>query len=350
MKGILRKKVIFILTALAMVSTLWANGEGETAEGESGYPKVVTIGTQQVTEDIMIAIHEGLFEKYFGELGVEVQYADFSSGAEVNVALASDSIDFALSGSCPVATAASIGLDIQLIWAHAIIGDSEALIVKSDAGITTPADLAGKSVAVPVASTSHLTLLKALDMAGVTDQVTVLDMSPQDIVAAWARGDIQAAYIWNPALAQLKPDGTVLVTTADLIDAGIVAADMEVVRTKFAEKYPELVDRYVAAMIEAGNIRRESLDNASEIIADQLGLDVAVAAGMIESNIWLTPEDALSSTYFGTSEAPGNFGTVLFDTASFLKEQGAIDSVPDLDYFNNVVQSKYIENAMELVK
>jgi taurine transport system substrate-binding protein len=333
---------LFLLFALTFIGC-------SKEASSSAYPEVVTFGTQKLAEDFMIAIHEGIIEDYFAEKGVKCEFVDFSSGAAANVALASESIDFALVGTSPLTTAASIGLDLQLIWTHVIVGDGEALCVKNDSGIKSVEDLAGRRIAVPVGSTSHLVCLRALEAAGIEDQVTILDMNPQDIVAAWTRGNIEAAYVWNPALGELKKDGTILKTAADLIETGLPTVDVQVVRTEFAEKYPELVDLYIAAMIDAGNIRRNSLDDAAEILADQLGIDVDVARRQIEGNIWLTPEEALAPSLFGTSEAPGNLVQVCKDTADFLLEQGQIDNAPDLEYFKKVVQPKYIENAIEIV-
>ena len=81
--------------------------------------------------------------------------------------------------------------------------------------------LVGKKVATPFVSTSHYSLLAALKLAGVDpSKVKLVDLQPPDILAAWTRGDIDAAYVWSPTLDQLKKDGTVLTTSTEVSKAG----------------------------------------------------------------------------------------------------------------------------------
>ena len=85
-------------------------------------------------------------------------------------------------------------------------------MVRNGSGIEKLADLAGKKVAVPFVSTTHYSLLAALEAWGVDPKaVEILNLRPPEIAAAWERGDIDAAYVWDPALGQIKTSGKVLV-------------------------------------------------------------------------------------------------------------------------------------------
>ena len=76
--------------------------------------------------------------------------------------------------------------------------------------------LIGKKIATPFASTAHYSLLNALKLNGISEKdVELLDMQPADIYAAWQRGDIDAAYVWEPTLANLLSDGKILLSSAD---------------------------------------------------------------------------------------------------------------------------------------
>jgi taurine transport system substrate-binding protein len=350
----LKKLVSIGIMSILLISLVGCGDSSSSAKGKDEskpkYPEVVNIGTQKLVEDEMLAVHEGFIEKYFEEKGVKVNFVNFDAGSDVNIALASGSIDFGNVGSVPLATAASLGLDLKLIWLHALIAESEALCVRDGSGIKEVKDLAGGTLATPVASTSHLTALRVLEEADIKDQVTILDMKPADIVAAWSRGDIDAAYVWQPALGKLMETGTVLKSTADLLALGTVTADTGVVRTEFAEAYPDLVASYVAAMIEAGDVYRGSVDEAAEILADQLDITKEMTLAQINGNKWLTPEEQLSETLFGTSEKIGRLPVILKDTADFLLEQKSISASPDLEYFETVVDPSYIEEAMKILE
>ncbi|WP_321330391.1 aliphatic sulfonate ABC transporter substrate-binding protein [uncultured Ilyobacter sp.] len=355
MKKLFVKKLFRFCVLVTLISSFIgcgkSGGDSASGNGEVTYPKTVKIGTQKLVEDEMLAIHEGLIQKYFEEKGIECNFINFDSGADVNAALVSGSIDFGNFGTTPATVATALGIETELIWLHAVIGAGESLVVKNGSGIKSVKDLKGKRVATPVASTSHFALLSALKDAGIEKDVTILDMKPSDIVAAWSRGDIEAAYVWNPALGNCEEsDGTILIGSDDLMEIGCVTADTEVVRKEFAKAYPELVSYYVAAMIEAGDIYRESPEKAAEILSKQLDISLDEATKQMNGNVWLSAEDALSADYFGTSEKKGNLVKVFKDTADFLVSQNSIDEAPGLETFEEFVNPAYIEEAVKILK
>jgi taurine transport system substrate-binding protein len=65
--------------------------------------------------------------------------------------------------------------------------------------------------------------------------VTVLDLKPDAEVAAWIRGDIDAAYVWNPARTKMREAGGMALPTWKELDAkGYVIADLIVARRRSA--------------------------------------------------------------------------------------------------------------------
>ncbi len=86
-----------------------------------------------------------------------------------------------------------------------VAGDNEALVARNGSGVNTIADLKGKRIGTPFASTAHYSLLAALSQNGLSaNDVQLVDLQPQAILAAWDRGDIDAAYTWLPTLDQLR--------------------------------------------------------------------------------------------------------------------------------------------------
>ena len=74
---------------------------------------------------------------------------------------------------------------------------------------------------MPFVSTSHYQLIAALAEAGLTQMdVTILNMRPPEIAAAWERGDIDATFIWDPVLARVKKSGTVVASAGDIARRG----------------------------------------------------------------------------------------------------------------------------------
>ena len=147
----------------------------------------------------------------------------FDSGAKVINAMASGDVDIALAGSSPIAAGVSHGIDMQLFWIVEDIAAAEALVVRDGSGIdlTIPSTLKGKKLGVPFVSTTHFHTLFALERWGIDpSEVELLNMQPNQIAAAWERGDIDAAFVWDPALGRIKKSGKVMITSGELSRQG----------------------------------------------------------------------------------------------------------------------------------
>ena len=140
----------------------------------------------------------------------DISWSQFASGGDVVQAFGANSADLGLVGSSPAAKAVSapLNLPVQVIWIYDVIGEAESLVAR-DPSIKGPADLRDKTVAVPFGSTAHYSLLSALAGAGLrggTD-VTLINLAPDAIPAAWQSEQIDAAWVWNPVLGELEKAG-----------------------------------------------------------------------------------------------------------------------------------------------
>jgi len=342
----MKKLLIFVLIAFIAVTLTACGGNEESAEPDS-LPEEIRFGILRVPNDETIAMVEGMFDEYFGEKGIESKFTVFDSGAEANQALASGSIDFATMGNVNAVTASSRDLGVEMVWIHEVLGEIEALAVKEGSGINKVEDLAGERVAVPFASTCHYVLLNLLKNAGIEDEVQLLDMQTTEIVAAWERGDVKAAYLWQPTLGKVLETGKVLVSSKEMAEKGYITANVEVVRKEFSEKYPELVTSFITMMSEAADIYREDLEKAAEIVSQKLEITADEALKQMRGSTWHTREELLSQDFFGTSEEPGNFAKVMKETSDFLKEQDSIDYSPSQEEYNDFVNPYYIEKSLE---
>jgi taurine transport system substrate-binding protein len=342
MKKIWSKRLLSILVIGLLIMSGCTKEVNEDPDGNQ-IPEEINFGILRVPNDETIALAEGLFEKYFGSLGIKVNTIIFDSGTAANKAMASGSIDFATMGNVNAVVSLVSDLGAEMIWIHEALGDIEALAVKDGSGINEISDLVGKKIATPFASTAHYILLNVLKEAGIEDQVEILDMKTAEIVAAWERGDIDAAYTWQPSLGNLLENGKALITSADMAEKGFVTANVDIVRKEFSSKYPNLVVSFIAMMEEAGDIYRNDPVRASEIVAGELEIGQEDALEQMKGSIWLTPEELLGDNYLGTSSNPGRFASIMKDTGDFLVEQGSINSAPDQAAFNEFVNPYYIE-------
>ena len=194
--------------------------------------KEITVGYQLVYNPWKVAIANGEFEK---ATGYKIKWRKFDSGSKVIPAMALGDVHIALAGSSPIAAGVSRGIDMKLFWITEDIASAEALVVRDGSGIAAPQDLKGKKLGVPFVSTTHFHTLFALEQFGIQPkELTILNMQPNQIAAAWIRGDIDAAFVWDPALGRIKKTGKVLITSGLLSSWGKATFDGMVVSTKFA--------------------------------------------------------------------------------------------------------------------
>jgi taurine transport system substrate-binding protein len=289
-------------------------------------PKKLTIAYQAIPNGDLVVKHEGWLEKALPN--TKIEWKLFDSGGSVNEAVAARSVDIGLAGSSPVSRGLSQPLPYEVPWIHDVIGKAEALVVKKD--ITSIEQLKGKKVATPLASTSHYSLLAALQDHQLTAKdVKVIDAEPDDIAAAWSRGDIDGAYVWNPNLAKLiKDGGHVLVSSADLAKEGKTTYDLAVVTKDFASKYPNAVKTWVGQEDRAVKLYRSDPQAAATAVGAELNVSADEVLPQMKDLIFLTAGEQAGADYLG-----GGLATNLYAAAKFNKSLAQIPKVqPEASY------------------
>ena len=312
-------------------------------------PKELIIGYQVVPNPETVVKELGWNEK---QLGIPVKWIRFDSGRHVNKALAEGSIDIGLVGTSPTAAAISQGTPIEVIWIHDVIGDSERLVVREDSAIDRMVDLVGKKVAAPFGSTTHYHLMVALKLANIKPSaVNIINLEPGQMPAAWERGDIDAAFVWEPTQSKLVENGgKVLLSSRELAERGFPTADLCVVRKDFATKYPTVVITYLKNLDRAVQLCRSKPQEAAAAIARQFEISPEDAERQMKGLILLTGEEQISGKYVGNMQLHFGLYTLLKETADFLKNAKEIESSAPWPVFMRAVNSAYVLEALEEYK
>lgn len=343
----IRRKKGGLLLLLSIIILIFTGCSSKSKEQEGALPKEVKIGIIRVPNDKQVAISQHYFDEYFKEKGIKTKFMFFDSGVAANKALSSNSIDFAEMGYTNGVVALATDIPAELIWIHEVLGTNEALVTPKDSKITNVKQLKGKKIATPFSSTSHFSLLQALKLAGIEKDVTLLDMETNDIVAAWERGDLDAAYTWEPTLSTLKENGNVLIDSETLAKEGFMTANIDLVNTEFSKKYPELVQDYVRALNKGVEYYKENPEEAAKGAAKELGIETNDALTQMKGTTWLTMSEQISPDYLGSNEKPGKFHDVFKDTAIFLNKQKSISTIPSDEEIHDFINSSYIEEAIK---
>ncbi|MGF6397382.1 taurine transport system substrate-binding protein [Pseudomonas frederiksbergensis] len=299
----------------------------------------VTVAYQTTVDPAKVAQADGTYEK---ATNATIDWRKFDSGADIIAAIASGDVQIGYLGSSPLTAAITRKVPVETFLIATQIGAAEALVARDGSGIKTPQDLIGKKIAVPFVSTGHYSLLAALKHWNIDpSKVTVLNLAPPAIIAAWKRGDIDATYVWDPALGVAKENGKVLITSGELAKFGAPTFDAWIVRKDFAEKHPEIVTAFAKVTLDAyADYRKDPkawLANQSNVdkLVKLSGAKASDIPLLLQGNVFPLAADQVLTLGAPTTKA-------ITDTAVFLKEQGKVEAVlPD---YAPYVSAKYITN------
>ena len=247
--------------------------------------------------------------------GIDVDYAEITSGADQTQALASGDVQvlYAVGGTSVILSAAN-GADIKVLSMYSRAPKAFCLF-STDDSINSPQDLAGKTIAGPTGTNLHELLVSYLATADMTiEDVDYVNMSIPDAKAALDGGSIDVAMLGGAAAYNAQNAGYHKITDGDgLIKAIICVA----VSQKFYDEHPDVIEGVIKAQDEISAYMSENEDAALETAAAALDLDV----------------DAVKEMY-----AYYDFSTEISDadkegfqkTADFMYESGMIDEAYDV--------------------
>ncbi|MEV6319456.1 glycine betaine ABC transporter substrate-binding protein [Streptomyces sp. NPDC051776] len=339
------RRTVLAATAIALLSfTSTACVGGAEAGSHGGGQLRIRIAYQAIPNADLVVKNQRLLEKALPD--AEIQWVKFESGGDVNTAVIAGSVDLGLVGSSPVAKGLSAPLNIpyKVAWIHDLIGDNEALVAKKN--IPSITALRGRRIATPFGSTAHYSLLAALESAGLkATDVTLVDLQPQDALAAWQRGDIDAAYVWAPSLTELKKNGRVLASSRAIGAQGKPTADLGVVTTTFAQRHPEALNAWLKAQDQAVALAKTDPAKAAVAIGAELNLEPAEAKKQLAELVLLSAKEQQALGHLGKPDAPGKLAAALRDAALFLQSQKAVETVPDLAVFEKALAVEELSHA-----
>lgn len=314
-----------------------------TAGAASAQTKTVTFAHQDMLVPLRMVMESGELEK---ATGYKINWRMFGGGGDVIRAMASGDVQIGEAGSSPITAAASQGQDIKLFWILDDIADAEALIVRNGSGINSAKDLKGKKVATPFVSTTHYQLMALMKLEGVDPKsVNVMNLRPPEIAAAWERGDIDAAFIWEPVLSKIKGNGKQIASSSTIGKRGFPTFDGIVVNSKWAAENEQFMVALVKALAKADEEYRKNAASWGpespqiKAVAKWSKANAADVPAAMRLYKFLPMNEQASPEWLG-----GGAAKAMASTAVFLKEQGRVQEVKK-DY-GSFVTDVYVKKAM----
>lgn len=261
--------------ASAAETTAETSAEAETsakatADAETSIDKLtVTYVTSPLNVPTIIEKDQGIFEK---ELGVPVEYAELTSGADQTQALASGDVQVLYAvGATSVILSAANGADIKVLNMYSRSPKAFCMYSK-DESLTTPESLKGKTIAGPTGTNLHELLVSYLAQADMTlDDVNYVNMSIPDAKAGLDGGSVDVALLAGANAYNAEQQGYHLVADGE----GLISALIAVATTqKFYDEHPDVIKKLNAAQEEIASYMANNQEATMETVAATLDLDV----------------------------------------------------------------------------
>ncbi|MBI1239750.1 MAG: lipid kinase [Alphaproteobacteria bacterium] len=276
------------------------------------------------------AADSGIVKKWADKYGITIEVVQFNDYIEsINQYTAGAFDGVTLTNMDALSIPSAGGVDTTAI----IIGDfsngNDALILKGEGGL---ADVKGQKVNLVEYSVSHYLLARALQSIGLTEKdVTVVNTSDADMVAAFGTAEVTSVVTWNPLVAEIlaMPNAT-NVFDSSKIPGEII--DMAVVNTETLKDNPKFAQALAGIWYETMSLMSADTPEGAEARAamgtasgtDLEGYEAQLAA----TKMFYTPASAVE---FTTSSAlPDTMNLVrafLFEHALLGADAGSADFI-----------------------
>lgn len=287
----------------------------------------------------IIGVDRGLFAAELGSTKLTPQ--TFNAGGDAVNALLGGSLDIAFIGSGPSinAFAKSNGAAVRVI-SGATSGGAQ-LVVKP--GITSPDQLAGKTIATPqLGNTQDIALKKWLKEKALTagdgpSEVKIANLDNPRTLDAFKQGSVDGAWLPEPWSSRLVLDagGTLLLDEKALWPGGAFPTTVIIVRTEFLQQYPGTVQAFLRGHLAALDLASANPAEAKTVVNDGLK---KLTGNQLSAAVL---DRAFGNILFGTDPLAATFPQLARDSVTAGVTAQATDLVGffDLAALNAVLQA-----------
>lgn len=255
--------------AVAAVMGITVGALAMAPTGRAAEP-VFRLGTSPTGILVWLAEDYGLL----AASGANIEVSRVSSGVEALNLVQSGDLELGASSEFAFVSRA---VDDRNLCIYATISASRTvtLLARSDRVTADPADLAGKRIGVTLGSVARFMLWQFLALAGVDEgRVTLVDLTPDEMVAAMRDGTVDASIVWEPYVTAIRNALPVPpVSYKDQTDQHYYFALQG--RCDLEERRPDDLRAVLAALIAAERRLREDEASAKSLFAARFGIAAA---------------------------------------------------------------------------
>ena len=202
-----RSRAVIVGCAILVVAALFAGG-ATGAPGKAQATTVsLTVGVLPIANTLPLDL--GIKKGFFEQQGIEIKKITAQSGNDIMLGLANSNMDVGFAGWVPAMIARTTGIPISAVALSEVEGTDQAsnwqnILVKGSSSIRTPADLAGKTIAVnALKGVGEVMIRAALEKSGVDQSsIKLLALPFPAMRAALNSGQVDAIWTPEPFLSQ----------------------------------------------------------------------------------------------------------------------------------------------------
>jgi NitT/TauT family transport system substrate-binding protein len=222
-------------------------------------------------------------EGYFAEQGLDVEFVKFPTVSQAMPLLVQGELDVAYGDSASVMNAIAQNMKLRIVGGGSYFNtDCEvvSLMARVDlyesGELDTVAEVKGRKVAVgSVSATGGFMLTKILEAGGLTlGDVELVQMQPQDMIAAFENRAIDVAVVGSPSNQQIKALGyAITLESAEKVMPGFQQG-VVIFGPSLLDKNPELGKKFMVAYLKGCRQYNQGKTKRNlEILEKYTGLD-----------------------------------------------------------------------------
>ena len=279
---------------------------------------------------------------YFEEMGLNVTLTEFQGGPQEIAAMASGDIDISQIGHgahalCIEGQAKIFHLDCTSL--------ADAVVANTEKGISSIADLKGKTIGVSSGTSAEIILNLALASAGLTqDDVTLTEMDANGMVTAMVSGGVDACATWSPSTMTianaLGDKALTLATNNDYVDQ-VTFPSSFITTEKFASENHDVLVRFSRALLKAQDYRAANIEEVAKWVAKQCKADEQTMLDCVGEGNWLTGEFVANGLTDGTVKSYYENQQKVFIDAGRITEEVPVEDYVLFDVMQEAVDATY---------
>jgi len=278
---------------------------------------------------IMLAVEKG----YFKEVGIDVEVRSVPSSADRVRAVTSGSVAFSNLGR--IAVISEMANDNKSFYFFANVDDSpgnEGCWARP--GFASFKDLKGKKVAAN--TSAQITMNGLLENEGMAEKdVQFVNLPGGEMAGAIARGDVDAACVWEPLFTNVKnaaPGGKLLGTDMDTPNykkfGTMASPDIMIISRKLVDEQPALAGKLVSAIFKGVKYTNENPDDTAKTVAHYFRQDAAVVLAAMKQFKFFGADNWQNHMKLHTGQ--------MEYLSKWLVDNGKIAKMPDVKSWENL--------------